>query len=207
MANYCYNCIRVRGTKASIEKFHNILLGNFTKKHSSIYELLLAHKYTENELKDVDRRDYVSDVEKEISFDEERKEYYFNFYTESAWGPNLEMLFCLMVDKYDGEIEIIYISEECGNEIYRTNDENHEVWQDRYFLDFYINHDFGTEYLSSKEELIKFIKANFDVEVGEQETIQNMEGRIRQKYGIKENSEQYIYIHEFEFDDNMYAVA
>ena len=204
MANYCYNCIRARGKEESIKKFHPQVLETFATPKSSIYELLLAHKYTEEELKEVDRRDYICDAERELSYDPDRKEYYFDFYTESAWGPNLGMLFQLMKERYNQEIELIYISEECGNEIYVTNDKEHEVWGDRYFMDYTIGDKIGSEYFAYKQELINYIKSVFGVEVSKKDTLDKMEGRILQKYGIKDPEDQYVSIHEFQYSD-MYA--
>lgn len=149
MCNYCYNSIRALGSKTAVGHLHKVITNLLKNKNAGVYELLAAHNYTEKELEDVYRRDYISYCERKIEFDKIHKQYYFDFYTESAWGPNLEMLFKLVKDKYMGEIKLIYISEEPGNEIYQTNDEFNAVWADKYYLEYSLKNDVGGEGLGS----------------------------------------------------------
>lgn len=100
MCNYCYNSIRALGSKTAVGHLHKVITNLLKNKNAGVYELLAAHNYTEKELEDVYRRDYISYCERKIEFDKIRKQYYFDFYTESAWGPNLEMLFKLVKEKY-----------------------------------------------------------------------------------------------------------
>lgn len=205
MCNYCYNSIRARGSEASIKKFYEILKDCYYSSRRSVFELLIAHNYKEEDLKEVDKRDYVCNFEQELSYDTNTKQFYFNFYTESAWGPNLGILFRLMKEKYAKEIELIYTSEEPGNTIYLTNDIDNSVWADKYYMEYCLGSEVGGEYFTTKQELINYIHSLFNVDASHDDSLEMLEGRILEKYKIKTQGTEYIYIHEFEYDNNMYA--
>lgn len=204
MCNYCFNSIRAMGNKTAIKHLHKAITDLLKSKNAGVYELLAAHNYTEKELESVYRRDYISYCEREIDFDTIHKQYYFDFYTESAWAPNLEMLFKLVKDKYMGQIKLIYISEEPGNEIYQTNDEFNAVWADKYYMEYSLKNDVGGEYFTDKKEIVRYVKRNFDVEVRTDETLEDIQRKVLQKHHIKRQGDHYFYIHEFEFDNNQY---
>lgn len=206
MANYCYNSIRVTGENEAVEHFHILLQACDSLNDLSVYHFLSAHGYTENELRDVDRRDYINDYDPEISRDTKTGNYYFDMATETAWAPNLTMLFVLAKQKYDGKIKLCYISEEQGSEIFQTNDLNGTTWADKYYMDYCLNNDkeMGAEYFSSKEELLDYVKKYFKVEATINDNLQTIANRIMRKYHVLNMPDYYCYIYEFEYDNGYY---
>ena len=70
---------------------------------------------------------------------------------ETAWGEMPEFR-QFIEQQYPGS-KIYYQVEECGNEVYATNDIDGEYFKDRYCLDFYD----GLEYFETIEAAAKFI--------------------------------------------------
>lgn len=206
MANYCYNTIRVTGTKEAVGKIHNVLKECDKTSSLSVYDFLSAHGYTEKQLENVDRRDYINDFDPDISKSTEQDKFYFDMTTESAWGPNLTMFFVLAKQKYDGQIKLCYISEEQGNEIFQTNDLNGSIWADKYYIDYRLDDEevMGSAYFSYKEELVDFVRENFNVECFVGDDLQSIANRIKHKYHVLNVSDYYCCIYEFEYDNNYY---
>lgn len=71
---------------------------------------------------------------------------------ETAWGEMPEFRHFLE-QQYPGS-KIYYCVEECGNEVYATNDAEGLYFKDRYCLDFFD----GIEYFETIEEAAKFIE-------------------------------------------------
>lgn len=70
------------------------------------------------------REDFVPSISCRGSLQSfELMENQINLYTETAWGPMLEM-WRLLCDKYLPGAEIYYTAEESGNCLYQTNDPN-----------------------------------------------------------------------------------
>ena len=70
---------------------------------------------------------------------------------ETAWGEMPEFRHFLE-QQYPGS-KIFYCVEECGNEVYATNDADGECFKDRYCLDSYD----GLEYFETIDEAAKYI--------------------------------------------------
>ena len=70
---------------------------------------------------------------------------------ETAWGEMEE--FRHFIEQQYPDSKIFYQVEECGNEVYATNDAEGEFFKDRYCLDSYD----GLEYFETLEEAAKYI--------------------------------------------------
>lgn len=207
MANYCSNSIHLSGKKKLIAKLWHIVKNCTLSKNKSVQNLLRIHGYTSAKAETLaDGRDWIMDVDTKIHKGA-NGEYHFNVYTETAWSPHMEPWFDLIKKKYDNAIRLLYISEECGMEIYQTNDKNAEVWKDKYLIDYRLDFDSSCEYFESKEELIKYVEEVFDVSVSKDATNEEIGQAVLNRFNVKEKSDYYCNVFEFEFDDDYYANA
>lgn len=85
-----------------------------------------------------------------IEYDPEHLPAELRFTTDSAWSPCRE-LFLLLSEKY--EVDMYYMSEDPGCELYETNDSIGIYFKARYV----INHDDTTEYTNSEEDAVSLI--------------------------------------------------
>lgn len=73
--------------------------------------------------------------------------------TEEAW--TMTMFPSLLLEKFPN-LDLLYIQEEPGCEIYETNDAEGNTYPERAKVDYFINGRDGVEYFHSVEEAIKF---------------------------------------------------
>lgn len=63
----------------------------------------------------------------------------------------------LLSEKYD-ELSIYWITEECGNEIYETNDADGVHFTERFFVEVSINGDYQCDYFDSEMEAYEWVE-------------------------------------------------
>lgn len=179
MPNYCSNKMWFCSSdKEQLQKFFDIFRKCFDDIHkSSISELFVMHGYSRQEAEDItDRRDMIVSCSGIIS--KMKGSYFFEAETETAWAPHIECIIKLLREKYQDRIRVIYVSEECGSEIYVTNDFDGVFVTDRYKLDFCSDKRYYLEYFRTYDELICFIRRYLCEDVSELDSLSEMEDKI-----------------------------
>ena len=84
--------------------------------------------------------------------------WYFVIYTQTAWGPMIDMWVKIIEKHYQDRISIAFSAEECGMAIYVKHDpEGLFCDLDNYYLQYDINDDYDSNYFDSLDEVIDFI--------------------------------------------------
>jgi len=179
-----------------------------TNNNNSIVDVLVANGITKQAAqKRTDGRDYLEDFGEDITKDKDNN---FCLYvdTTTAWDTNLQPWLYLIKKKYDNRIKVFYKSEEPGNGIYYTNDENWEYFDERYTVDYCIGELFGREYFNDLKSLQGFVKEVFGVKISEMDSLDVIKGRILEHLQ-KENlsDSEYLNINEFVYDNSYGNVA
>ena len=198
--NYCSNTIAIYGCeKEKVDEFRKLMVKSFDESDErSVSDFVLACGYAMDEVLGMtDARDTFVDIDDEVS--EKERVFYFKVQTESAWCPNVDVFLTIIRDKFQGELEMEYCSEEPGMAIYINTDEEGFFFTDRYYLDSCINDKYETEYFESKEEVIKWIKDKFpDVKVTIKTAIHKIENEVR-KF-IDESGDDFFSLHKFSYE-------
>lgn len=165
MPNWCSNSFAIYGDAFAVLRLKMILDDavkeepQMFKSHASDFgtgwhgNLLLAAGYSEKDVMERDDlpcRGSILDVE---YFEDGPYGPYIRIQTETAWGPNPEMWDTLIADKFDGQLQYVYIAEECGCEIYTNTDEEGEIFPDRYYVEVSEDGDeFESEYFTNQAD-------------------------------------------------------
>lgn len=171
MPNWCSNSVVVYGPEKEVLKFYK----NFVKayeqalvnKHWSTYELYVVHGY-DDEFITSDKSSYIRgslyDPEKTLIYSEVKDSkliYWCILYFETAWAPMYDGLKLLIENNYE-ELKFVLLAEECGSAIYVNTDVDHMFFNDKYCV---YSDDGGSEYFESDEELIKYMKEEFNYDI------------------------------------------
>ena len=110
---------------------------------------------------------------------------------ETAWGEMPEFRH-FIEQQYPGS-KIYYQVEECGCEVYATNDTDGVFFKDRYCFDFYD----GLEYFETIEEAAEFVSDIIGKEV--KSDVDEIESAIEDHYEIEHESDDryWMSFHEF----------
>lgn len=115
-------------------------------------------------------------------------------YCETAWGEMPEFRHFLE-QQYPGS-KIYYQVEECGNEVYATNDMDGEYFKDRYCLDFYD----GLEYFETIETAAKFIGEKIGKQL--QPDFREIERAIDDYLEEHDDDESWMSFHQYDVTDD-----
>ena len=197
MANYCNNDIVVFAyEKDKVEEFRKFMEDYIqNNEDKTVRGFVLRCGFPKEEAyKITDHRDTLIDIDDQIYKKEDV--YYFNFQTESAWTPNVEVFKSIIQAKFNGELEIEYRSEEPGVGNYINTDEEGFFFSERFFLDSCVNDEYHTEYYDSKEEVLEWVKEKFpEADVSINNEVYEIEN-IVQKY-IDDTGDDFFSLYEF----------
>lgn len=201
MANYCSNSIAFYSNdKEKIsELWQNLHDFMANKGDASVYEFLISYAKNKKAVNNnVDRRDYFTAVDAELG--ENGEDYYFKIETESAWSPNMQGFYDLLSENYDGEVKMVYRSEEPGCGIFITSDVDELFFTERYYLDYCFQGSCETEYFNEHIELMKYLKELFPkAEVNDYDSLQEIREKVETAYA-EADDEFYFNLECFEYD-------
>ena len=90
------------------------------------------------------------------------------------------------------ELTIYYIVEECGCEVYATNDYDGKYFTDSYYVDVCIDGDYFSEYFNMEEKVLTYVAQLLKREAIMMEDIDEWNEK-------QYDSEDHIYAHEFKY--------
>lgn len=100
--------------------------------------------------------------------------------------------FSSSIGKAHAELTIYYIVEECGCEVYATNDSNSKYFTESYYVDICIDGDYFSEYFNKEERVLAYV-----AQLLKREKITMTE--IDEWNEKQDDNENYIYVHEFKY--------
>lgn len=206
MCNYCDNVIHLSGPRKPIAKLWHIIINNYLLHKHSVRDLLKTHGYGHSESYVLcDNRDEIKDVD--IKLHKEGKDFFFTINTKTAGAPNMEPFFMLIKEKYNNEINLLYMSEESGMSIFQTNDVWGKTFPNRYIMDYNINGESVIKRFETKKELLDYIWNTFHVFATQEDALKKIAGIIEGRYP-SDTEDRWCLIHEYQFvDDGFYKKA
>lgn len=190
MANWASTSYAIEGSKSDLERVFNVIDG-FVKgnvkpveeKTSKEWEgnIVTALGATDEQMKNNYLRGFIQTYEIIGGV--------LHLEAEEAWGTTD---FRHLLAKLMPELTIYYIVEECGCEVYATNDCDGKYFTERYYVDICIDGDYFSEYFDTEKQVLAYV-----AQLLKKEAVTMAE--IDEWNEIQDDSENYIYVHEFEY--------
>lgn len=108
---------------------------------------------------------------------------------EEAWGATD---FRHLLAKLMPKLTIYYIVEECGCEVYATNDCDGKYFTESYFVDICIDGDYFNDYFNTEEQVLSYVAQLLKKESVTMKDIDEWNEE-------QDDNENYIYVHEFKY--------
>ena len=115
-------------------------------------------------------------------------------YTETAWGPELDIWDALVRDRYP-EIQYVFLAEEPGCELFFNSDVEGRYFKTKYSIDYTSESEGDIVYFNTEEELLEFANRLFSSSATTIEGLRDAEEKWEE-----ENPDNWASIHAFEFD-------
>lgn len=188
MANMASVSYAIEGSQDSLTKIKeaiNKAVNNKDDKKYEEYSTCLNLGFTEEELEKYRLR---GEMYEEV----EIKDGVLRFWAEERWG--LQDFEELLKKKFP-DITVYWIVEECGCEVYCTNDRDGKYFPERYWVDTCIDNDYQSEYFITKEAMYEWLSKITDGRVKNADDVEEFNSDYEDS---EANEENFIYIHEFE---------
>ena len=190
MANWASTSYAIEGNKSDLARVFNVI-NDFVKSNVKPVEANASKKWEGNIVKALG------------ATDEQMKNNYLRGFiqtyeiidgvlhleAEEAWGATD---FRLLLVKLMPELTIYYIVEECGCEVYATNDCDGKYFTDTYYVDACIDGDYFSDYFNTEEQVLSYVAQLLKREAITMEEIDEWNE-------VQDDSENYIDIHEFKY--------
>lgn len=190
MANWASTSYAIEGNKSDLERVSNVI-NDFVKSNVKPVEANASKKWEGNIVKALG------------ASEEQMKNNYLRGFiqtyeiidgvlyieAEEAWGATD---FRHLLAKLMPKLTIYYIVEECGCEVYATNDCDGKYFTESYYVDIYIDGDYFSEYFDTEKQVLAYV-----AQLLKKEAVTMAE--IDEWNEIQDDSENYIYVHEFEY--------
>ena len=184
MANVASVAYAIEGPQKDLEEVLGaICLAMTDKEHWEEYTTCRNLGFTEQEL---DGKRLGGEIEDEPTFDNG----VLRFYAEERWG--LQDFEELLRQKFP-DIKIYWIVEECGCEVYCTNDKEGKYFPERYWVDTAQDDIYQSEYFKTEEAMWKWLSEKYGVKSKEEVEAWNQDYEA-----TGDECENFIYIHEFD---------
>ena len=185
MANMASVAYAIEGKEESlVEILGAICLAiHSNNNHWEEYQTCINLGFTEEELED---ERLGGEIEDEPTFDNG----VLRFYAEERWG--LQDFEELLRQNFP-DIKVYWTVEECGCEVYCTNDKEGKYFPDRYWVDTAQDDIYQSEYFKTEEDMYKWLSEKYGVKSKEEVETWNQDYEA-----TGDECENFIYIHEFD---------
>ena len=190
MANWASTSYAIEGNKSDLESVFNVI-NDFVKSNVKPVEANASKEWegnivkalgeTDEQMKNNYLRGFIQTYE--IIDD------VLHLEAEEAWGASD---FRHLLAKLIPELTIYYIVEECGCEVYATNDRDGKYFTDSYYVDACIDEDYFSDYFNTEKQVLVYVAQLLNREVISMEEIDEWNKE-------QDVSENYIYVHEFKY--------
>ena len=190
MANWASTSYAIEGSKSDLERVFNVIK-DFVKNNVKPVEANASKEWEGNIVKALG------------ATDEQMKNNYLRGFiqtyeiidgvlhleVEEAWGATD---FRHLLVKLMPELTIYYIVEECGCEVYATNDCDGKYFTESYYVDICIDGDYFSEYFDTEKQVLAYV-----AQLLKKESVTMKE--IDEWNEEQDDNENYIYVHEFKY--------
>ena len=190
MANWASTNYAIEGNKSDLERVYNVI-NDFVKSNVKPVEANASKKWEGNIVKALG------------ASEEQMKNNYLRGFiqtyeiidgvlyieAEEAWGATD---FRHLLAKLMPELTIYYIVEECGCEVYATNDCDGKYFTESYYVDICIDGDYFSKYFDTEKQVLAYV-----AQLLKKESVTMKE--IDEWNEEQDDNENYIYVHEFKY--------
>ena len=190
MANWASTSYAIEGNKSDLESVFNVI-NDFVKSNVKPVEANASKKWEGNIVKALG------------ASEEQMKNNYLRGFiqtyeiidgvlyieAEEAWGATD---FRHLLAKLMPELTIYYIVEECGCEVYATNDCDGKYFTESYYVDICIDGDYFNDYFNTEEQVLSYVAQLLKKESVTMKDIDEWNEE-------QDDNENYIYVHEFKY--------
>ncbi|MEZ7675887.1 hypothetical protein O3603_11260 [Prevotella sp. 20925_1_30] len=190
MANWASTSYAIEGSKSDLERVFNVI-NDFVKSNVKPVEANASKKWEGNIVKALG------------ASEEQMKNNYLRGFiqtyeiidgvlyieAEEAWGATD---FRHLLAKLMPKLTIYYIVEECGCEVYATNDCDGKYFTESYYVDICIDGDYFNDYFNTEEQVLSYVAQLLKKESVTMKDIDEWNEE-------QDDNENYIYVHEFKY--------
>ena len=190
MANWASTSYAIEGNKSDLERVSSVI-NDFVKSNVKPVEANASKKWEGNIVKALG------------ASEEQMKNNYLRGFiqtyeiidgvlyieAEEAWGATD---FRHLLAKLMPKLTIYYIVEECGCEVYATNDCDGKYFTESYYVDICIDGDYFNDYFNTEEQVLSYVAQLLKKE---SVTMKDIDERNEEQ----DDNENYIYVHEFKY--------
>ena len=190
MANWASTSYAIEGSKSDLERMFNVI-NDFVKSNVKPVEANASKEWEGNIVKALG------------ASEEQMKNNYLRGFiqtyeiidgvlyieAEEAWGATD---FRHLLAKLMPKLTIYYIVEECGCEVYATNDCDGKYFTESYYVDICIDGDYFNDYFNTEEQVLSYVAQLLKKESVTMKDIDEWNEE-------QDDSENYIYVHEFKY--------
>ena len=190
MANWASTSYAIEGNNSDLERMFNVI-NDFVKSNVKPVEANASKEWEGNIVKALG------------ASEEQMKNNYLRGFiqtyeiidgvlyieAEEAWGATD---FRHLLAKLMPELTIYYIVEECGCEVYATNDCDGKYFTESYYVDICIDGDYFSEYFDTEKQVLAYVAQLLKKESVTMKDIDEWNEE-------QDDSENYIYVHEFKY--------
>ena len=190
MANWASTSYAIEGSKSDLARVSNVI-NSFMKGNTKPVEANAS-------------KEWESNIVKALGASEEQmKNNYLRGFiqtyeiidgvlyieAEEAWGATD---FRHLLAKLMPKLTIYYIVEECGCEVYATNDCDGKYFTESYYVDICIDGDYFSKYFDTEKQVLAYV-----AQLLKKESVTMKE--IDEWNEEQDDNENYIYVHEFKY--------
>lgn len=128
----------------------------------------------------------------EIESDPELENGVLRFWSEERWGLQD---FAELLEKQFPDIKVYWIVEECGCEVFCTNDKEGKYFPERYWVDTAIDDIYNSEYFETEEQVYQWLDK---ITCGKVKSKEDVEEFNANHEDAGTDCENFIYVHEFD---------
>ena len=189
MANMASVAYAIEGNKESLEKIKDAILKAILQKEhwGDEWKACINLGFTEKELDD-------KRLGGQIPEEPDLIDGVLKFYAEERWG--LQDFNELLIQKFP-DINVYWIVEECGCEVYCTNDEEGKYFPQRYWVDTAQDDVYASEYFNDEKSMWEWLNKKYGVK-----SMEEVEAWNANYEETGNECENFIYIHEFTIEGN-----
>ena len=190
MANWARTSYAIEGSKSDLERMFNVI-NDFVKSNVKPVEANASKEWEGNIVKALG------------ASEEQMKNNYLRGFiqtyeiidgvlyieAEEAWGATD---FRHLLAKLMPKLTIYYIVEECGCEVYATNDCDGKYFTESYYVDICIDGDYFNDYFNTEEQVLSYVAQLLKKESVTMKDIDEWNEE-------QDDNENYIYVHEFKY--------
>lgn len=190
MANWASTSYAIEGSKSDLERMFNVI-NDFVKSNVKPVEANASKEWEGNIVKALG------------ASEEQMKNNYLRGFiqtyeiidgvlyieAEEAWGATD---FRHLLAKLMPKLTIYYIVEECGCEVYATNDCDGKYFTESYYVDICIDGDYFSKYFDTEKQVLAYVAQLLKKESVTMKDIDEWNEE-------QDDNENYIYVHEFKY--------